>query len=117
MVSSRGRGAARYRRRPPARRGWRRRSQLMDADVAGDAVLSAGHRPSAVWRVARSPHVDNSTPWAPASRGISRMPLAGSFHSATTLDGACPFGRDRSTMPKDVNVRTAEPGSSARTLA
>ncbi len=45
------------------------------------------------------------------------MPLAGSFHSATTLDGAVPPGRDRSTIPNEVSVSTAEPGSSARTLA
>jgi hypothetical protein len=33
----------------------------------------------------------------------------GSFQSATTLEGATPGGRERSTMPNDVSVRTAEP--------
>ena len=55
-------------------------------------MLSAGQRPSALWRVARSTHVDSRTPWAPGSRGISRMPRVGSFHKATTRDGGVPAG-------------------------
>ena len=45
------------------------------------------------------------------------MPPVGSFHSATTRDGANPAGSERSTMPNAVSVSTAEPGSSASTLA
>lgn len=36
---------------------------------------------------------------------------------ATTLLGGMPLGRERATIPYGVNVRTAEPGSSASTPA
>ena len=54
---------------------------------------------------------------AASSSGISRVPWPGPFHSATTADAFSPGGRERCAMPKDVSVSTAEPGSSARTLA
>ena len=41
----------------------------------------------------------------------------GSFHSAIAEDASRPCGRERCTMPYEVSVITAEPGSSARTLA
>ena len=44
-------------------------------------------------------------------------PLAGEFHSATTRDRAKPGGVDRSAIPSEVNVSTADPGSSPRTAA
>ena len=58
-----------------------------------------------------------STPWAPGSSEISRVPRAGSFHSAITGEESCPGGLERCAMPNDVSVMTAEPGSSASTLA
>ena len=54
-------------------------------------MSSVGHRPSALWRVARSTPTDRSTPWAPSSRGISRMPRVGSFHNATTREASDAF--------------------------
>jgi len=77
----------------------------------------AGQRPSALYRVARSAQMVSRTPCAPGSSGISRTPRAGSFHSAITREASRPWGRERSTIPYEVSVSTAEPGSSARTLA
>ena len=37
--------------------------------------FSTGQRPSQLRRIARSTHTVRTTPWAPASRGISRIPL------------------------------------------
>ena len=59
----------------------------------------------------------SSTPCAPGSSEISRVPRAGSFHSAITGEESYPDGLERCAMPKDVSVMTAEPGSSASTLA
>src|SRR5215472_16045082 len=58
-----------------------------------------------------------STACASASSGISRRPRTGSFQRETTRDGDRPGGSDRCTKPNEVRVTTADPGSSARTLA
>jgi len=81
------------------------------------AVLATGGRPSALWRVVRPTWMWTSTACASASSGISRRPRAGSFQSETTRDGGRPAGSDRCTKPNEVRVTTADPGSSARTLA
>ena len=49
--------------------------------------------------------------------GDLATPVVGSFHSAITREASRSCGRERSTMPNEVRVSTAEPGSSARTLA
>ena len=61
--------------------------------------FSIGRRPSELRRVARSALADMSTPWAPGSSGISRIPRPGSFHSAITGEADMPAGRERWAMP------------------
>jgi hypothetical protein len=61
--------------------------------------------------------VDRSTPEARGARLTSRSPTARLFQCATTRERRFPGGRQRRTMPYDVSFSTAEPGSSARTLA
>jgi hypothetical protein len=79
--------------------------------------LSIGRLPSALLRVVMSALAVSRTPSASASSAISWVPRIGSFQSAITCEVWCPFGRERRAMPADVSVRTAEPGSSASTLA
>jgi hypothetical protein len=79
--------------------------------------LSIGHRRSALCRVARFMQTVKRTRCAPASSVISRTPWVGSFQGAITREASRADGRDRSTIPNEVKVSTAEPGSSARTLA
>ena len=79
--------------------------------------VSTGQRPSPVRRVAREPHAVRSTACAPDSSGISRKPRSGSFTARRSWRRRGARGRLRCTIPNEVRVRTADPGSSASTLA
>src|SRR5262245_35645864 len=59
----------------------------------------------------------NKIPTEPFSNLISRSEPLPSFQRATTRDGARNECRHLLTIPKEVSVITALPGSSARTLA
>jgi hypothetical protein len=84
-----------------------------------EALGSVVNRPAAVGAAASRPaHANGEKDTVgTALEGISRTPRVGSFQKAMTADRSRPSGRLRWTMPKEVNVSTAEPGSSASTLA
>lgn len=81
-----------------------------------DGVVS-WRLPSAVHTVLASEEAVRSIPLAPRPSSMCCGPLMGSLHIATTLDLGIPLGLDLATIPKAESVRTADPGSSARTAA
>jgi hypothetical protein len=113
MEPRRGRGGATVARRCRGLAG----ADLMDAgeEEIGGVCPPAPDRPrSSAWRGRRR---RSGAPRGSRDRGRSRAGRVESFRSATTDEGGLPAGRQRPTIPYDVRVRTAEAGSSARTLA